>query len=1546
LGLLCIGYLYTSAQEVGITPITSVKVGGEGAAEILAYDANNQRIWALNNANESGVNLFDIRDINNPMPVDSFLFENGEANSIAIFDTLVAVALDIEGENGNILVYNANDLSLLATYEAGVLPDMVTFSNNGQYILSANEGEPSDDYTVDPEGSVTIVDLANGLVDAIVTTVGFTDFNDDSVALVSRGVRIFGPNATVAQDLEPEYITVTADDSLAYVACQENNALAVIDIANTTVLDILPLGYKDHQTGTPRLEQFFLNELLDLPSLGVPVNQEEDVKLSGFSGLFFDATNSTDTEYVFYTVPDRGPNDATVSANAAGTSQNLRPFKLPDYQGRIVKFTFNPTTGEITLNEADQIFLTAKDGTTPITGKGNIPGFDEVPVILSQDTSIADFIVDSVGYQLLEYDPFGGDFEGILRDGNGDFWMCDEYRPAIYHFDSMGVLIERFVPEGTSQLGDTPQDSGFYGAETLPAVYSNRRANRGFEAIALDTDEDILYAFIQSPIDNPSSDIRHSDVIRILGIDPATGEPVREYVYFLEKNMESGVNLNRVDKIGDAVYIGEGKFLILERDSSIPGQAGGKKYVYEINIKGATNILGTEIALKSESMGEDDPTLEMMTPDEVVAMGINPVFKRKILNLPSIGYLPSDKPEGLAALPGGAFAVINDNDFGLAGAGITDDISLGIVSFDDNYGFDASNVSETIEIINRPTLGMYQPDAIASYAYQGIQYIVTANEGDERDYEGFSEEARVADLTLDTMVFPGAAELQMDENLGRLLTTTTLGDIDGDEDNDLIYSYGARSFSIYDQFGNQVYDSGDDFAQITLEAQPDFFNADFDEGMFEFKDRSDDKGIEPEGVVLGEVNGFTYAFIGLERAGGIMMYDVTNPFAPSFIQYINTADFENGTGDISPEGLIFIPANISPNGQDLVVASFEVSGTFAIFQLDGGQEVCEDTVAFPVEPAITLSPVGTYSTNVFDEGATEIVAFDPTSQRLFSTNGNDNTIDIIDVADLTVPTLVQQLSLADFGAGANSVAVANGVVAAAVENEEVDGNGVVVFFDIEGNPISQVTVGVLPDMVTFTPDGTKVITANEGEPNDEYDIDPLGSVSIVDLSEGVENLTDEDVTTLTFEAFNDIELDESIRIFGPNASVAQDLEPEYIAVSPDSRTAYVVMQENNALALIDLENLEVLEIKGLGFKDHSIACMGIDASNENEAILIQPWPILGMYQPDAIDAFSIAGETYLVSANEGDARDYDGFSEEERVGDLTLDPEAYPNAAFLQQEENLGRLLSTTATGDTDGDGDIDQIYSYGARSFTVWDAQGNLIWDSGEDFEQIVAAFAPDNFNANNDENEAKARSDDKGPEPEAIEVAVLDGKTYVFIGLERQGGIMIYDVSNPTVPEFVGYVNNRNFEADPATNLAEAGDLGPESIIFIPSDDSPTGFPMLAVSNEVSGTITLYNIEGVGTVDLLTRAVNPGNWVTAYPNPFSSHTHIEVSVAQAGNVQLEVLDMSGRIVSQIHDGFMQAQQQYVFDFDASNLSGGMYLMRLTSNNSGIQVKKLVLSK
>jgi hypothetical protein len=893
----------------------------EGAAEISAFDPVTQRLFVVNGADVDadgaeripGIDVVDISDPSGPELVFSIGFGGRAATSVAVSDGLLALALpaDPETEPGE-AVFFATDLAAgdapLARLAVGALPDMITFTPDGTKVLVANEGEPGDD--VDPEGSVSIIDLTGGLSAAEVETADFSAFDGREAELRAEGVRIF-EGKSVSEDVEPEYIA-SADGETAFVALQEANAFGVIDIPSATVTDILPLGTKDHFGNQPSLETFDLTG--ELPVLGETAGGQE-ILLGGLSGLWFDGTTASG-QYRFLSVPDRGPNGATSDLTADG--EDDRPFALPGYRARIVEILVDPNTGaaefgaQLPLTRADP---EATGGFLPITGISNTSA-DEPPV-------------DLFGHPL-PLDPFGGDLEGIARqESDGSYWSVDEYRPAIYHFDAGGVLIDRFVPAGTAAAEG--REPGAFGSETLPEEYASRRPNRGFEAVAIDEDAGVVYAFIQTPLANPdraASDA--SDVIRILGISTETGEPVREHVYLLQKPAFSA---DAVDKIGDAVWAGGGRFFVIERDSSLEPSAS--KYVYEIDIDDATNTLGFHPA--------DGRTLEQLSADELIEAGIVAVAKTKVLNLPSLGYVAGDKPEGLALLPDGRLAVLNDNDFGLLDEEIAGDGTvplnpepvptiLGLISFDgQGNGLDASDEDGAINISPWPVRGLYMPDGIAAYEVDGVSYYITANEGDDR-----GEDERVADLSLDAGAFPDASVLQQEENLGRLGVSSIDGDLDGDGDYDALFSFGARSFSIWDEYGNLVFDSGDQLERITAEALPDNFNASNDDNAFD--DRSDNKGPEPEGVTVGEVGGSTYAFIGLERIGGVAVYDVGDPRAPEFVDYVNPRDFsgdpEAGTADdLGPEGLTFIDAEASPSGAPLLVVTNEVSGSTSIFEV-------------------------------------------------------------------------------------------------------------------------------------------------------------------------------------------------------------------------------------------------------------------------------------------------------------------------------------------------------------------------------------------------------------------------------------------------------------------------------------------------------------------------------------------------------------------------------------------------------------------------------------
>ncbi len=543
--------------------------------------------------------------------------------------------------------------------------------------------------------------------------------------------------------------------------------------------------------------------------------------------------------------------------------------------------------------------------------------------------------------------------------------------------------------------------------------------------------------------------------------------------------------------------------------------------------------------------------------------------------------------------------------------------------------------------------------------------------------------------------------------------------------------------------------------------------------------------------------------------------------------------------------------------------------------------------------ALNISLVGRAVLNAQSpEGAAEIVAYQASKKWIYAINssGDEAIVYIIPADTFDTAALVKDnegivsatnltstitLTLNDNTPGdANSIAIDenNQMLAVAMAAKNVGEAGQIAFYDISGDSpafIKNVLAGFLPDMVTFNHDGTKVVVANEGEPNGDYSIDPEGSVSIINIVEGVVADT---ATNIDFTTYNSqqAELESDGFVFANptgrtingnviNTTVAMDLEPEYVSISKDNKYAYVSIQENNGLAIINLEDNSV-ELKSLGFKDWSN--LQIDASDKDGGVNFKSYPgLYGMYQPDTISSFSWKGANFIVSANEGDAREYffdvtdeadctakggldydedDGclaYIDESRVEDLTL----AANFDYLNNDDDdIGRLKVSTVKGNTNDDGQYESLYAYGARSFTIWDSNGLVVFDSGDDIGRITASVHGEAFNNNEDENEGDTRSDDKGAEPEALTIGTIDERTFAFIGLERMGGIMVYDITNPYDVQFEDYFYNRGvIEGADIT-----GDLAPEGMVFVTAEQSATGEPLLIIGNEISGSIAVWQI------------------------------------------------------------------------------------------------------
>ncbi|WP_414054929.1 choice-of-anchor I family protein [Macrococcus equi] len=528
----------------------------------------------------------------------------------------------------------------------------------------------------------------------------------------------------------------------------------------------------------------------------------------------------------------------------------------------------------------------------------------------------------------------------------------------------------------------------------------------------------------------------------------------------------------------------------------------------------------------------------------------------------------------------------------------------------------------------------------------------------------------------------------------------------------------------------------------------------------------------------------------------------------------------------------------------------KIISSFALFSLVATPFADAQSVnTYGSNSKIKVSQLARYDSNTkFGESGTEIVSYDAKYKQAYSINGALNAVDILDLSRLSDGKfpLKQRIFLKDLGVeGSDITSVAVNkkyhYIAVSIPAKEKTDNGIVAFLNKDGKLLSKVTVGALPDMVTFTHDSKKLIVANEGDPNDAYTVNPEGSVSAIKTNR-TGKIKQSAVHTVKFSKKM---IPSNLRQLGRNAHESfLNLEPEYVAVDDKSKFAYITIQERNAIAKFDIKKEKFVKVKGLGYK--SYLKNTIDVSDKDKKINMQNYPLLGMYQPDGIAQMKIKGKTYLLTANEGDSQDYEGFSEETRIADIAdkfdmnskylkgVDPKV------LKDDKSLGRLKTTISQSFVNKEGKYTAPVTFGGRSFSIRSAENlGLIYDSGSDFENITAKANKDIFNSQQEELgkiDFDSRSDDKGPEPESVVTGVINGKTYAFIGLERVGGIMVYNVSNPKKPQFETY-----FSAN------DNGDISPEGLTFIDAEQSPTKKPLLLASHEMSGTIAAYELSAL---------------------------------------------------------------------------------------------------
>ena len=543
----------------------------------------------------------------------------------------------------------------------------------------------------------------------------------------------------------------------------------------------------------------------------------------------------------------------------------------------------------------------------------------------------------------------------------------------------------------------------------------------------------------------------------------------------------------------------------------------------------------------------------------------------------------------------------------------------------------------------------------------------------------------------------------------------------------------------------------------------------------------------------------------------------------------NFADTDDNAADASDLNYEDAKAEDAPvlNGKGETIAAQEPSAP--------AYEVKEDS--FEEAARLTMQKAGgiTLGTPNADGGVAEIVSFNADTNRAYVVNGQESVLNIFDVkADgsfgeaekLNIQELMKAKDPAFAYGDMTSVAVDTETdrVAVALQDADYTKPGRIAVLNYENEIVSVYTAGVQPDMVAFAAGGRYILTADEGEPREGYGAgtsDPAGTVTVADTQTG-------EVRQAGFAAFGAEELAASgvlfNRVGGEIVSAALDLEPEYIAVS--GGTAYVALQEANAVALLDIASAQFTKVLPLGFKDYSKAENAVDLNDEDGTYAPKTYNnTYGVYMPDGIAVYEAEGKTYILTANEGDAREWGDFCDEiKREGIAATDGTVLPNKV---------RVLDNTCKAGISAKGN----YLYGGRSFSIFAVAEDglsLVYDSANEFEAKTFEYLPAYYNVSNDDVELESRTAKKGIEPEAVTLAAVNGRTYAFIALERIGGIMAYDITDPDEAAFVNYINTRDF------NDALTGDVAPEGLAILAREESV----YLLAAFEVSGTVASYRL------------------------------------------------------------------------------------------------------
>ncbi len=1327
-------------------------------AEISAYNPASGYLYTVGGGSGAIV-VSDLRNPAAPVAVAKATpADNSQTlQSAAVYGKLLAVAVQnsVKTDNGFVQFYDLTNPALpvhISTVTVGALPDMVKFSSDGKKLLLTNEGEPNTAYTIDPVGSISLIDTSGYLAtmpvvpgQAQVQTVDFSAWNNRKAELSNRGIRITGKagvTTTLAQDIEPEAIAITADGNTAYVSLQENNGIAVLDISTTTpkITSIFSAGIQDWDRGTASAKNYSYTLSYAAGNQNLP----SGVQAGGLSGLFFAGTETVGsaTLDVYFSVTDRGPNGALVAGK--------RQFLDPDFQPTIYKLGMDRATGAVT--ELGKIGLKRVDG-TPLTGLPQLQGKDDIPI----DTA----------NQNLAYDPFGIDSETIsvftTTIGGASrkvFAVGDEYRGQISIFDfNTGNLIQRYIPAGQkAQL--QAQHGNMIGAETidsLPAIYGNRWSNRGIEGMAFNSKDGLLYAFVQSPMDVDSNgdgvvaERSLSQITRILAIDPATGTPVKEHLYQLSGRAGQ-------DKIGDVAYdAARNVFLVMERDST--RALNGFKSVYEVDLRGATNTLPLTLGTQVSEAALPAQTFLVGTEGRAVFREVIDAGEQG-----NNGYRFNGIPDGIGVTDNGdgTLRVLVAHELrdtagdarahGSKGAYVSDltidKATLSVVSGKD-FLSSADNLflatpdgtawtSGATTAFNR----FCSADLAAATAfrngttgYGGRIFLA----GEEAGAEGRAF-AHVLDGSDAGKVYelPSLGNLSFENVVANPLAQnkTVVVSLDDTSTNGQVYVYVGNKSTTGNAvqqaglaggttYGIRVNSAGTTNTEVGNIATPNETGLGLSNGVGTF-----------ELVNLGDVKAKTGATLNSESIAA----GVTNWLRP-----------EDGAWSKDGKSFYFVTTATSTSASRLWALEFtnpanpEAGGTVKMLlngsegqvMLDNMTVADDGSILLQEDPGNIAHSAKIWRYNPSTDTLVELAQHNP---ALFTGAGaitqDEESSGIVDISSYLTGV-----------SGYDTTKYSYFLIADQIHKAVA-------------TPTSQVEMGELSVMATAkaSPAGTATWADAIGVTSPELLDNSLTLVNGAFSASSADRLA-----AAGIKLANKVEL---FNLPSVGGSLAYD-KPEGLTLRDDG--SIVINYDNdfgtegangNAFTVVNFSN------PALDTEDNANG--GYTPATNHD--------VYGLVMPDGLATFTYKGENFILAAGEGDDRnDFLNPDETDRVSALlTKAVSATTEQKAGLVAANAQRLNILTNTGDLDGDGIIDQVYVTGSRSLRIFDSKGNVAWDSGVALEELANARGLYPLND---------REDAKGVEPEMVEVFTINGSTYAFVALERTTTSLaaVFDVSNP---------------------------------------------------------------------------------------------------------------------------------------------------------------------